>query len=541
MVSMRLAVLVPVAACSLAACGGGVSGSGGPTSATSPAPAAPGDDFTADANASRYHPIDHAAFGPLWGSGCPGNGACACGRATNLADEFTCQMDQLERNQIPITAYLFDGDSWSKGASDSTNTCVGPDCCSWNLGDGVIARLAEDGVRGLLHFWGGCHDDEQYNRASSRLGRSLLGFYLDDGSSDEELAQVSGFMQSAVPGDWECVAKAYQNREPSTTNAGLSKWANVAYVGDLPYGYDGLKEAVTRIQTKAAYIPAPYAELTGYAYLDDGIPDEDVYYRRLHFGALQPVMAHTPYANADPWRREYGPDLVKTYRYWAWLHTELVPYFYSYAYGMFETPSQPLLRPSPMPYALRVGDELYAPIVTERTDAMDIVLPSGQWIDYWDESSVVSGVLPAFPAPHGREPIFIRAGSIIPMDVRNAQTSHGTDQCTGSLTVLVYPSGASSFRYRPDARTPWITFTSALDGIRLTLTADPGLPGQPVLYRIGQWSAAPNSVGIDGATVTVNQGRSVPRLSTEAAVDGSPASAWFYDDSARRLVVKVVP
>jgi glycosyl hydrolase family 31 len=528
--------------CGLAACGGGVSGPGEPTSATSPGvPIARGEDFPADASAARFHPIHHAAFGPLWGSGCPGDGTCGCGGATNLTDEFTCQVDRLERNQIPITAYLFDGHSWSKGESDATNTCVGPDCCSWNLGDGVTARLAGHRIRGLVHFWGGCHDDEQYGRVSSQLGRSLLGFYLDDGSSDEELARVSQFMQSADPGDWECVAKAYQNREPSTSAAGLAKWSNVAYVGDLPYGYDGLKEAVARIQAKAADIPAPFAELTGYAYLDGGIPDEDVYYRRLHFGALQPVMAHTPYTNADPWRPEYGPDLVSTYRYWAWLHTELVPYFYSYAYGMFETPSQPLLRPGAMPYALRVGDELYAPIVTQPTNAMDIQLPSGRWIDYWDESSVVSGTLPAFPVPHGREPIFIRTGSIIPMDVRNAQTGHGTVQSSGSLTVLVYPSGTSSFRYRADARAPWITFTSTLRGTTLTLTADPGLPAQPVLYRVGRWGEAPGSVGVEGATVTVNEGGNLPRVPTEAAVDGSPSSAWFYDDSAHRLVVKVVP
>jgi hypothetical protein len=539
---MRLTGLVSVAVCGLAACGGGVPGTSGPTSATSPGvPIAAGESFPADASASHYHPIHHAAFGPLWGSGCPGNGACGCGGATNLADEFTCQMDQLDGNQIPITAYLFDGSSWSKGASDSTNTCVGPDCCSWNLGDGVIARLAQDGVRGLLHFWGGCHDDEQYARASSQLGHGLLGFYLDDGSSDDELARVSEFMQSADPGDWECVAKAYQNREPSTTNAGLRKWANVAYVGDLPYGYDGLKEAVTHILAKAASIPAPFAELTGYAYLDAGIPDEDVYYRRLHFGALQPVMAHTPYSNTDPWRPEYGPELVSAYRYWAWLHTELVPYFYSYAYGMYETPSEPVLRPGPMAYALRVGEELYAPIVTERTDAMDVQLPPGRWIDYWDESTAVSGTLPAFPVPHGREPIFIRSGSIIPMDVRNAQTGHGTAASAGSLTVLVYPSGTSSFRYRPGALEPWITFTAALDRTRLTLAADPALPAQPVLYRIGRWAEAPDSVAIDGATVTVDQGGSVPRLPTEAAVDGSATSGWFYDEAAHRLVVKVVP
>jgi hypothetical protein len=538
---MRATPAVLLLSCGFFACGG-PAGSGGASAPTAPPTVdAVEEDFPADASAVHYHPMHHAAFGPWWGSGCPDNGACGCGGAKTLAEEFTCQMDQLAVHEIPVTAYLFDGSAWSEGRSDADNTCSGADCCSWKLGDPVIQRLGRDGVRGLLHFWGGCHDPEQYERASARLGRNLLGFYLDDGSSDDELVLASEFMQSAIPGDWECVAKAYQNREPSTTNMGLSKWANAAYVGDLSYDYAGLKEAVTRILGKAPYIPAPYSELTGYAYLDNGIPDEDVYYRRLHFGALQPVMAHTPYANSDPWRREYGPDLVKTYRYWAWLHTELVPYFYSYAYRMFETPNLRLLRRGPMTYALRVGNEIYAPIVTEPTETMDIQLPSGQWIDYWDESRVVSGMVQAFPVPLGREPTFIRLGSLIPMDVRNAQTGHGTAQSSGSLTVLVYPNGTSSFRYREDARTPWITFTSTLTDTQLTLTADPGLPEQPVLYRIGRWGEAPESIGIDGASVTVNQGGSVPRLPTEAALNGSRASAWFYDASARRLIVKVVP
>ena len=96
-------------------------------------------------------------------------------------------------------------------------------------------------------------------------------------------------------------------------------------------------------------MPAPLAELTGYDYLVEVAPDEEVYYRRLHFGAMQPVMAHTPYLNADPWRRGYGPGLLRAYRHWAWLHKELVPYFYSLAYRMHDNPSQPVVRPGPMP------------------------------------------------------------------------------------------------------------------------------------------------------------------------------------------------
>jgi hypothetical protein len=41
--------------------------------------------------------------------------------------------------------------------------------------------------------------------------------------------------------------------------------------------------------------------------------------------------------------------------------------------------------------------------------------------------------------------------------------------------------------------------------------------------------------------VTVNQGGDVPRVDSEAAVNGSRESAWFYDTQAQRLIVKVVP
>ena len=36
-------------------------------------------------------------------------------------------------------------------------------------------------------------------------------------------------------------------------------------------------------------------------------------------------------------------------------------------------------------------------------------------------------------------------------------------------------------------------------------------------------------MAVEGAQVTVNQGGSLPRLSSEATVNGSRESAWFYD------------
>ena len=531
-------VLLCILATALAGCGSSVVA---PTPAASPSGPPPSDNFPVDPTGPHYHPINHAVFGPWYGSGCPAFGNCGCGGATNLAQESSCQLSNLSANDIPMSVYLFDGYSWSE--TDSVGPCTGTDCCSWALGDALIQQIQSQDVRALLHVWGGCHAPEQYERAYGTLGQNLLGFYLDDGVGDAELQSVTLSMQQLIPGDWENVAKLFQDPTlPSMSDGAIARWSDAGYVGDLTYDFAGLKGAVDRVLSKAALIPAPFAEFTGYWYLNPGAPTEEVYRRRLHFGAVQPVMAHTPYANCDPWSSQYSPDLIVSYRYWTWLHRELVPYFYSYAYQMFENENLPVLQAGPSPYSMLIGNEIYVRIVTESTTNMNIQLPPGEWIDYWDESQVLSGSLPAFPVPLGNEPIFVRQGSLIPLDVQRSYAGHGTNESAGSLTVLVYPSGVSSFNYREGASGPWITLTSSLSGSQLTLTATPAAPSEPVLYRIERWPQAPTSVALSATgTVTVNQGGSLPQVGDEATVNGSAQSAWFYDPQALRLIVKVFP
>lgn len=519
-------------------CGGGPAAPAatGPA-ATAPPAASAKPAFEA---ATRDHLLTRAALGPWWGSGCGRHGDCGCGDAQTLAEEFTCQMDAIRAADLPIGVYLFDGSSWSERESIREGTCSGSDCCSWNLGDDVIARLRDEKVRALVHFWGGCHEPEQYARVHSQLGGSLLGFYLDDGSSDLELRRVNEFMRSVSPGDFENVAKSHQSREPSTTDAGLAGAANVAYVGDLSNDFAGLREGITRMLDKSRLLPAPMNEFTAYDYDGRNAPDEETFYRRLHWGAFQPVMAHTPFSNSDPWRSEYDSDLLVAYRYYAWLHKELTPYFLSYARRMHEQPQSPVLQPGPSPYSMRVGEEIFVPFVTTKTPTIDIEFPAGQWVDYWDEERVVSGRVVDHPAPRGREPVFLRLGAIIPLEVERDYTGHGSSESSGSLTLLVFPSGTSSFRYNNDDTGAWSTFRSVAEGDRLTLTVDPA-PPMPLLYRVGRVATRPSAVRFDGRTVLVNQSGGPPEGSSERDVNDAATSSWFYDPTARRLIVKVVP
>jgi alpha-glucosidase (family GH31 glycosyl hydrolase) len=206
---------------------------------------------------------------------------------------------------------------------------------------------------------------------------------------------------------------------------------------------------------------------------------------------------------------------------------------------MHEQPDLPVIQPGPGPNSMRVGDEIFVPFVTERTPTIDVQLPAGQWVDYWDEERVVSGSLAEHPAPLGQEPVFLRLGAIIPMEVDRDYTGHGTRESAGALTVLVYPSGTSTFRYNDDHNGVWSTFKSVSDGEKLTLSAEPAVKAS-LLYRVGRMATRPSSVKVNGQTVLVNQSGSLPEMDSEAEVNEAASSAWFYDPLARRLIVKVV-
>lgn len=485
----------------------------------------------AQATATRYYPPSKWILGPLYGTGAPCFSPPVYG--SSMADEVNGILDGLGANDIPVTGFLFDGGGWAIG-----NYCgLIPVGAGWALGQDIPNRLSAANMKALLHFWGGLSNVLADQQIYGELGSVLGGIYLDEGATDALAKTTIDFMQSIEPGVGEVVMKSYQS-DGLETDAGLQSYGHTAYVNDLPTDFSGLQEGIQRVFAKSTLLPAPYNEFTGYG---SPAPDEETMFRRIHFGALQPVMAHEPRASADPWSAQYSPGLLADYRYYAWLHRELIPYFYSYDYNAYQT-GQPIFRNTDsVNFTTNLGDELFVAYVTSPgVTALNINLPAGQWINYWNESQVFSGpVTINYPVPLGQEPIFIQAGAIIPMQVARTYTGHGTAASAGSLTVLVYPSGSSSFHYRDDGGY-WVTFASALAGGALTLTQSQ-VTTLPVLYRIEQWLSPPVSVGINSLTVTVNQGGNVPPVATEDQVNGASSNAWFYDSVAHRLVVKFFP
>ncbi len=120
--------------------------------------------------------------------------------------------------------------------------------------------------------------------------------------------------------------------------------APVAWVGDQRRDWFGLSDALDEMfrSAEAGYVVLG-SDVGGYLDFDDKDPlgdkipfDVNVFLRWTAVGAMSPLMQLHGRANVTPWSvpgcvGACADDVTATYRYWAKLHHELVPFFYSLA------------------------------------------------------------------------------------------------------------------------------------------------------------------------------------------------------------------
>jgi len=77
-----------------------------------------------------------------------------------------------------------------------------------------------------------------------------------------------------------------------------------------------------------------------------------------------------------------------------------------------------------------------------------ITFPEGSWIDYWNDDNVFkSGQTVVYSVPLNKYPIFWKAGAIIPLQVDDSETGHGSPVSKEKLTFIFYPFGKSDFLF----------------------------------------------------------------------------------------------
>ncbi|HEV2275982.1 MAG TPA: DUF5110 domain-containing protein, partial [Acidobacteriaceae bacterium] len=144
------------------------------------------------------------------------------------------------------------------------------------------------------------------------------------------------------------------------------------------------------------------------------------------------------------------------------LRYQLMPYIYSLAYSTYKT-GAPYMRALFMDFpadqkAAEIQDEymfgpafLVAPVTEQGAVSRKVYLPAGSdWYNYWTNERLHGGQTITADAPIDTLPLFVRAGSILPLGVQVENT--GQKQALEKLRI--YPGANSDFTlYQDDGKT----------------------------------------------------------------------------------------
>ena len=373
----------------------------------------------------------------------------------------------------------------------------------------------------------------RYHRAYAELLPRSGGFLLCRAGRWGDQKNVSVIW----PGDMD--ASFARHREPVKDGT-----KTVLAVGGLP------ATVIQGVGLGASGFPFYGADTGGYRHSP---PDKELYIRWFEQTALSTVMQVGDGSSQPPWvfTNENGRDTetLDLYRTYARLHLRLFPYEWTYAQNL-KTDGRPLQRAVGLAYPelgahpddeYLFGDSLLvAPVVDRGVTRRKVLLPPGDWIDFWDGSVLMGGDRGReveVAAPLAKLPLYLRAGGIVPLlrptiDTLAPASDAGIDSFAsepGPLYVRMVPG-------------PQTASFTLYDGTALSQSA----AGGPL-----QLGLRPGSVFRAGAVLEVlrtaepqgvlKDGAELPALASGPALEAA-AEGWFWEAAAGgTLRVKLGP
>jgi len=225
------------------------------------------------------------------------------------------------------------------------------------------------------------------------------------------------------------------------------------WTGDSTASWSGLKaEMKIASHLNTSSTAAYWCGDTG-GYHDD--PTDELYIRWLEYTSFTPCQEFfgsktTSQKTRFPW--DYGTQAQKIFTQYTQLRYELLPFRYSNAQVAYQE--------KPVKYPVRwigstqliVGsgstELLVQPVTAAGTTQVAVQLPAGaNWIDYWSNKSYKGGTAPVVPAPINKEPIFVKAGAILPL----GPAMQWVDQVPATpLTLDIFPAGRTKYTLYED-------------------------------------------------------------------------------------------
>jgi alpha-D-xyloside xylohydrolase len=286
-----------------------------------------------------------------------------------------------------------------------------------------------------------------------------------DRGDEVDVASASGAVQNAYP---LLYAQAVLDAFPSHTAAifraatmGSQRLVPGLWAGDQESTWADFQRAIHAGQTASmSGFPTWGSDVGGY---HSASLTGDLFARWAQLGAVSPVFeVGGQGANATPWTM--GPDAVGALRAAAVLHYELFPYLY----GLLRR-GEPVLRPLAYGFPddeeawrsnleLLVGPDLLAAPVTGQGETPRVYLPAGLWVDLETGRTVKGPTAFTRRTPLDELPLYARAGSLIPFNLRTSDPWWGVDELShpGRAGYLVSDGSGLDLHGQPRDVQLWV-------------------------------------------------------------------------------------
>jgi alpha-D-xyloside xylohydrolase len=252
------------------------------------------------------------------------------------------------------------------------------------------------------------------------------------------------FWSSDINPTWEALKRQIPTGLDFTAS-GLAYWGN-----DIG-GWQSLSQSHT--PERAPLVdPSDARSVVGH---NDDYPE--LITRWYEYAVFTPtVRAHGSRKDTEIWA--YGKQAEAVIGKYLRLRYALIPYIYSLGKHTYDT-GAPFMRALFMDFpndtnVANLGDEymfgpafLVAPMTEQGRETRQVYLPAdSDWYNYWTNEKVKGGQTVTVAAPIDIVPLFVRAGSIIPMgiDIQNTATAQSLKE------IRVYPGKAAEFTLYDD-------------------------------------------------------------------------------------------
>jgi len=280
------------------------------------------------------------------------------------------------------------------------------------------------------------------------------------GGDHREAHNLYGLLMNRAA--WEALRRLRPERRPFLLTR--SGWAGIQryawnWTGDTESTWAALRQTIpTVLGLGLSGIPYTGPDIGGFS----GAPTVELFVRWFQAATFMPFFRNhaakgTP--RREPW--VFGEPALSILREFLRLRVRLLPYLYTLAWEAAQT-GAPLARPlfwlDPKDPALWEIEDLFllgsallvAPVMEEGARSRAVFLPAGEWYDFWSDRRFAGPGVVEVEAPLERIPVFVRAGSILPM-AEDRLTLHLYGPSDGEGEGILYQDAGDGFGpYRVD-------------------------------------------------------------------------------------------